>query len=382
VGGALLVLLILGGVLLPLTWQRGTPAVATEPPTPQRLSVPEVITRPLPARMTPTAAPIVQDPVPIIQAQPDTTPDTGRVIRQQSFLETLNPFATQAVPVPKEPPAAQTSPSPTSKATPTAPKEPPPRKGWAVLATPKQREPQPGMTPVGLPGHEERPSEIPVATQGQHGTGAAQNLIQPARWAIPAQPLKTIYRSQTLTGRLLQAVNSDIPGGQVKMQLTTPVLDRFGYDTVILPKDTLIIASQDTAVRYGTTRLGLKIEQLELPSGEVIAVQAMVGDQSGANGVPGKVNNHLGKVILATGLSAILNIGVRTATGTPGAGQFFQNPIQQTGADIGQAVQRDTQSIIDRELRVPPTVTIPAGTFCTINLTENITFARPPVMAR
>jgi hypothetical protein len=183
----------------------------------------------------------------------------------------------------------------------------------------------------------------------------AQDLIHHAKWASPAQPLVTIYRSQTLAGRLLQAVNSDIPG-QLKIQLTTPVLDKFGYDTTILPKETLAIASQEGKPQHGTARLALKLEQLELPSGEVVNLKATVGDQDGANGMAGKVNGHYGKLLLAAG--------------TPSG--FYQNPAQEAARDVGQSVQRDAQSVVDRELRVPPTITIPAGTICTINLGENI----------
>ena len=227
------------------------------------------------------------------------------------------------------------------------------------------------LLPPGL-----RPRK-PDKASGEIGS----TLIQPARWAMPEQPLFTIYRSQTLTAMLLQAVHSDMPG-QVKMILTEPVLDKFGYDTVILPKDTIIIAVQIGRPSFGSTRLELKLEQLELPSGEVIELRANLGDTEGASGIRGKVNNHLAKVILATGLSALLNIGVKTAVGTPGSGEFFRTPIQDAAQDVGASVQRDASSLIDKTLRIPPTITIKAGTFCTVNLLENMQFNRPPHLAR
>jgi hypothetical protein len=77
-----------------------------------------------------------------------------------------------------------------------------------------------------------------------------------------------------------------------------------------------------------------------------------------------------------------LNIGVRAAAGTPSAGNFFQNPAQQAAGDIGQSVQRDAQSVVDRELRVPPTGERAAGTPCVVHALENITFSRRPVVVR
>ena len=131
------------------------------------------------------------------------------------------------------------------------------------------------LLPPGL-----RPRKAEKASPAR--TGAT--LIQPARWAIPADPLKTIYRSQTLTCRLLQAINSEIPG-QLKLETTTPILDKFGYDTVILPTKTLVIARQVGQPQYGNKRLHVSLDQLELPSGEVVALNANIGEEDGSNGL-------------------------------------------------------------------------------------------------
>src|SRR5262245_17194350 len=111
-----------------------------------------------------------------------------------------------------------------------------------------------------------------------------------------------------------------------------------------------MIAVQQGSVTYGATRLALKIEQLEFPSGEVVDLRATVGDDAGSNGMKGKVNNHYGKLILGTGLSALLNIGVRSAVGTPGKQQFFRDPLQEAAQDVGQAVQGAATDMIGREL--------------------------------
>ena len=257
---------------------------------------------------------------------------------------------------------------------------PPLKKRWELLAKPDAQAARDHSRPGGAP-----PRRPWGWSRRQGGCtapgGGAQGLIQPARWAIPAEPLRTIYRSQTLHGQLLQAVHSDIPG-QVKINLIVPVHDKFGYDTVILPAGTLIIAVQEGRVIYGATRLALKLEQLELPSGEVVELRATVGDDAAAGGMKGKVNNHYGKLLLGTGLSALLNIGVRTAVGTPGKNEFFRDPAQEAAEDVGQAVQRSATDILSRELQVRPTITIPAGTLCTLSLQENMQFNRVPLVAR
>jgi type IV secretion system protein VirB10 len=241
-----------------------------------------------------------------------------------------------------------------------------PARSWQVLAKGKGGE-----------GHNEGTAE--GKRQGQEQSDAT-DLIKPARWSIPAYPLKTLYRSMLLPGRTLDDIDSSIPG-MVRIVLTTPVYDKFNYDEEILAKGSIVIATQVGRPTYGNSRLELKLDQIETPSGEVIALKSMVGDDHGAQGLTGRVNNHIGKLVLATGLSALLNIGIKSAAGTPGRGQYYQDPVQSATQDIGQSVQRDAQSIVDRELRIPPTITVKSGTFCTIGLLENVTFSKKPVVA-
>jgi type IV secretion system protein VirB10 len=211
-------------------------------------------------------------------------------------------------------------------------------------------------------------------------TGTAAQLIKPATWAVPKYPLRTLYRSQALPCQLVDPINTDIPG-PLRLVLTVPVYDKFHKGYEILPKATEIIAVQEGKLQYGGSRATIRLEELQPPTGEVISLKATVGDERG-NGLGLEVDNHYGKLLLATGISAILNIGVRAAAGTPGAGNFFQNPAQQAAGDIGQSVQRDAQSVVDRELRVPPTGERAAGTACVVHALENITFSRRPVVVR
>ena len=331
------------------------------------------------------ATPASQQTQPPTQAPSTATQAPTRPVNEPGIAQQLNPFAglselrrqSQAPQAPK--PAVAPAPAP-----PQAPAAKPAPKRWAMLLEPtketQEAAPKPASVIDGLP-EGLLPPELRTRKAEKDDRGSAAGLIQPARWAIPENPLKTIYRSQTITCRLLQAINSEIPG-TLKLETTTPILDKFGYDTEILPVKTLVIAEQVGGPVYGNKRLRVSLEQLELPSGEVIALKANVGEEDGSNGLTGKVNNHYGKLLLHAGISAILNIGARSAVGTPGANQFFRSPIQDAAQDVGQSVQQETQRAVDRELRVPPTIEREELTFCTINLLENIQFNRPPHVAR
>ena len=399
-GGLLLVgigaLVVYGPGMIPLP---DFPELPSGEPQVEVVQLPVEFSKPIPRPVAqPAAAPIVATESPARngatptaqQTQAPTDPPITAVqaptkaVGGPGLGQQLNPFAGLQQ-------LRRESQSPQGQAPVTAPPTPPPApaakpapKRWAMLIEASKDTPQPepkaesvidGL-PEGL-----LPPELRKRKPEKDDSQSAAGLIQPARWAIPENPLKTIYRSQTITCRLLQAINSEIPG-TLKLETTTPILDKFGYDTEILPVKTLVIAVQVGQPQYGNKRLQVSLEQLELPSGEVIALKANVGEEDGSNGLTGKVNNHYGKLLLATGISAILNIGVRSAVGTPGANQFFRSPIQEAAQDVGQSVQQETQRAVDRELRVPPTIEREELTFCTINLLENIQFNRPPHVAR
>ena len=347
---------------------------APETTVPQSLPLPEDLTRPMPtygqvASVAPAPKPPVAEYLPrgSMPSAAPTTPAAPQVVQQAIVPPWMNPFA---APAPQLAPDAQTPPS--GQAAPATPPhgaqgttQKPEKKGWGFLAKGKDRTER-------TPAEEGKKTEIKT-------TSEANDLIKPAKWAIPVSPLRTLYRSMQLPARTLDTIVSDIPG-MVRLELVVPIYDRFHYDTVILPKNTIIVATQEGTPSYGMSRIPLKIEQAELETGEVLSFKATVGDSEGGQGLPGKTNNHIGKVILATGLSAILNIGARSIAGQPTG--FNYDIGQETAREVGQGVQRDSQSIIDRELRIKPTITVKSGTFCTIQLGENIQLNRPPLVIR
>ena len=86
------------------------------------------------------------------------------------------------------------------------------------------------------------------------------------------------------------------------------------------------------------------------------------------------------ELILATLISTAINIGGRVVAGNP---QGYQYSVEQEIArDVGQQVSQDAKSIVDRTLRLPPTITVPAGTFVSISLQENVMFHRQPLVVR
>jgi type IV secretory pathway VirB10-like protein len=369
------VVLGLGGLAL---LQRAVPSVST------------LLARPAPEPVRKVDLPeeLKPSPQPYAPPAPKPQPPVAQPVIREAAAAAVTP------PPPPSPPAAVAQ---------VSPPQPPPsfldlwkQQQDAVAQTAQQQQPPRQETPKTKPTREPwivKPQDItlktPESKDGKESpaqreelgrTGTAAQLIKPATWAIPKYPLRTLYRSQALPCQLVDPINTDIPG-PLRLVLTVPIFDKFHHGYEILPKATEIIAVQEGKLQYGASRATIKLEELQPPTGEVISLKATVGDERG-NGLGLEVDNHYGKLLLATGISAILNIGVRAAAGTPSAGNFFQNPAQQAAGDIGQSVQRDAQSVVDRELRVPPTGERAAGTVCSVHVLENITFSRRPVVVR
>lgn len=284
-------------------------------------------------------------------------------------------------------------------ANPFAPAQPPPQAQAPGLPLPRALPPPPN-TPRATPGAPppppapkpapwlfakvERvapdPDTLHEAVAESPREKAAHALFPKASWARPEDPTRVLYPSQIVNGVITHAVNSDEPG-LIRILVTEEITDKFGQGVVLLPQGTQLLGTQASATEYGQERLGISLKLAELPDGTLIDVsKAKLGDDGGASGVSGSVNNHYGKLFLGVGLSALLNIGARNVGGNSGS---FQPTVQQDLArDVGSGVNSAGQRIIQRELQVRPTITIEAGTSVTLQLLEPLNLQTAPAVVR
>lgn len=209
----------------------------------------------------------------------------------------------------------------------------------------------------------------------------AKKLFKHAIWSRPQVAEKTLYRQQAIPGITIDEMVSSIPG-QYKIRVTVPVFNRFNRDIELIPKDSIVIITQKRVPGYGENRLELGVEEIQPPTPEVISLKAAVGDKEGAAGVKGSVDNHIPQLILATVISAAINIGGRVAAGNPSGQGYHYDVGQEVVRDVGQQVSQDAKSVVDRTLRLPPTITIPSGTVVSISLQENVMMARAPLVVK
>jgi type IV secretion system protein VirB10 len=166
----------------------------------------------------------------------------------------------------------------------------------------------------------------------------------------------------------------------MRLMVTADVVDKFQSGLVLIPQYSYLHGQQtDGGVQYGQTRLGMTLEGLEFPDGTYLVLgKAKAGNQSGAVGLTGSVNNHWVQVGVSAVLTAALSIGSRAPFGSPSGLQ--QNLPQEFAQDAGSSVNRSGQQIVQRSLSVHPTITLAHGTAVTVQLLDNISLQTPPVI--
>lgn len=174
------------------------------------------------------------------------------------------------------------------------------------------------------------------------------------RLQSPPSPY-VLQAGSVIEAALLTGLRSDLPG-QITAQVTANVYDSPTGQFLLIPQGSRLIGEYDSRVETGQRRLLLAWTRLILPDGRSIVLERQPGaDQAGFAGLEDGVDNHWDRLFLAAGLATILNIGLETS--------------QNDEGDIARAIREGTQdtigrageSIVERQLGIPPTLTIRPG---------------------
>lgn len=211
-------------------------------------------------------------------------------------------------------------------------------------------------------------------------TRSTSALIAQAQWAQCADRTRCLYETQQIHGQIVQAVNSDIPGA-ISIKVTNEVTDMFGQGVTLIPQGTTLVGTQQGQPTVGQERLDFTVQRGIFPDGTVLNFAgARLGDETGATGVPGKVNNHYIKLGIAAVLTAALSVGARQAGGT--SGSFRSTPQEELGRDVAGSVNQTGQDIVRRQLIKGPTITLTQGTAVVLQLKETVSLQTPPILVR
>jgi type IV secretory pathway VirB10-like protein len=179
-----------------------------------------------------------------------------------------------------------------------------------------------------------------------------------------------LQAGHVIPGALITALNSDLPG-RVVAQVTAPVFDSVTGDHLLIPQGSRLIGAYESAARHGDHRILLVWSRLVLPNGWSVNLQEMPAtDGAGASGLSDRTDNHLDRLGVAIGLSAILSIIASESE----EDEENDNSLAQSVGDAAAAQAASSGGrIVDRELTVRPTLRIRAGAPVRVLVTRDIT---------
>jgi type IV secretion system protein VirB10 len=302
---------------------------------------------------------------------PEPKPDAPPIPRAEKLAEITPPAEEKPPPPPaqKEPETRKDPERQVQTATAAPPQKPAPKR-WLFAATDQK---------IGKP-------VFPLPTRGE--TGGHQepegktdgSLIHAARWERPVDPTRIVYRDQRLHGLLLETGTSEVPG-DLKLYIDRPVTDVLNQGVVLIPQHSIAIVSIEGKTAPGQRRLPAKLEQIRFPTGELVTFKGQAGDKSGAVGLTGTVNNHYGRIVGAAVISAVLSIGARVPF--QGSASDFRPTLEEEfSRDVSRDLNRSGQEILRRSLPTGPTITVPAAYEASLQLQENVSFAREPKLVK
>ena len=233
-----------------------------------------------------------------------------------------------------------------SASSPETPAAPGPRLGGGVAAGPDDA----GKAPSGR------------AAFLAKGKAAAESA---ERVSAPTSPY-VVQAGSVIPAALITGIRSDLPG-QISAQVTQNVYDSPTGRILLIPQGARLLGEYDSEVAAGQSRVLLAWDRLLLPGGKSIRLDRQPGaDAAGMSGLQDRVDNHWGRMLRAALVSTLLGIGGELAAGDASElVRALRIGAQDSSAQAGRR-------IVERELGVPPTLTIRPGYALRVIVTRDL----------
>lgn len=219
----------------------------------------------------------------------------------------------------------------------------------------------PDANPQSIPtveGDRDRRSAF-LERASDRGTASAERLTAPVSPNI-------LQAGSIIPAALITGIRSDLPG-QITAQVTANVYDSPTGRILLIPQGSRLIGEYDSDVAAGQTRVLLAWDRLILPGGRSIALgRQPASDSAGFAGLEDRVDEHWSNLWRAAAISTLLGMGAELGAG--GEGDLIRALRRGPQDTFNQAGQR----IIDRQLNVPPTLTIRPGHPLRVILTRDL----------
>lgn len=167
-----------------------------------------------------------------------------------------------------------------------------------------------------------------------------------------------LFAGGVIPGVLVTGMNSDLPGTVIG-QVSQNVYDSKEGKYLLIPQGTKIVGVYDTRTAYAQTRGHVIWQRLIFPNGNSIILDNMAGaDQQGFVGFKDKVRSHYARVVWSAILGGAITGGIAAFTDDDSDDSTFRS---EAGAEAGRNISSATNSIVQKNLNIAPTVIINPG---------------------
>jgi len=180
------------------------------------------------------------------------------------------------------------------------------------------------------------------------------------------QSPNVVQAGSIIPAALITGIRSDLPG-QITAQVTQNVYDSPTGRILLIPQGSRLIGEYDSDVAAGQNRVLLVWDRLILPGGHSILLDRLPGaDSGGMAGLEDRTEYHWGNMLKAALISTLLGAGTELVTSNDSdlvrALRFgAQDTVNQTG-----------RQVVQRQLNVPPTLTVRPGFALRIIVTRDL----------
>lgn len=192
--------------------------------------------------------------------------------------------------------------------------------------------------------------------------------ISSERLAPPPSPY-ILQAGSVIAAALITGLRSDLPG-QIAAQVTAPVYDSPSGRYLLVPQGARLLGEYDAGVTFGQRRVLLVWTRLIFPDGRSLVLERLPGaDTAGYAGLEDRVDHHWANVLRAAGLSTLLAIGAELAADEEDrVARAIRDGAVGTITEAGQR-------IVERQLEVPPILTIRPGFPVRVPVTRDLVIA-------
>lgn len=194
---------------------------------------------------------------------------------------------------------------------------------------------------------------------------ADRSTASPEHLMAPTSPY-VLQAGSIIPAALITGIHSDLPG-QITAQVTENVYDSPTGRILLIPQGSRLIGDYDSDISAGQNRVLLAWNRLILPGGRSILLDRQPGaDAAGMAGLQDRTDYHWGNLLKASAVSTLLGIGTELAT--DGGSELLQALRYGTQDTVNQT----GRNLVQREIGVPPTLTIRPGFPLRVILTRDL----------